>query len=86
MLPEQHVHHLPVLVDRPVEVVLVLAPEEEHFVDVALLAERAAVLADLGCQERPEGLHPPQHRALTDIDPPLSEQLHDARGGEWVAQ
>ena len=58
LLPEQDIHHLPVFVYRPLERVLVLAPEEEPLVDVALGAQRRAVLAHRGGEQRPEGLHP----------------------------
>jgi len=44
------------------------------------------MLASFGGQLRPECLDPAQHAAVGHIDAALGQQLHHARGGEWVAQ
>ena len=86
VLAQQHADHLPMLVDRAIQVPLVLAAEEEHLVDVPTLPESSTVLASFGSQLRPEGLDPAQYGPVRHVDAALSEQFHDTRGRQWVAQ
>jgi hypothetical protein len=58
VLLEEDVDHLAVLVHHAIQGVLVPAPEEEHLVDVAPGAQRAAMLADLGGEQGVERLDP----------------------------
>ena len=68
------------------QVPLIPAAKEQHFVGVPTTAERATVLASFGGQLGPECLDPAQHGAVGHVDTALGQQLHHARGGQWVAQ
>jgi hypothetical protein len=48
--------------------------------------ERPTMLTRFLCQLRPERLNPAQHGAVGHIDAALGQQLHHARGGQWVSQ
>jgi hypothetical protein len=62
VLSQQNIHHLPVLVDRPIQVALLGATEEEYFVDPPAPAEAPTVPACLDGELRAEGLGPAEDR------------------------
>ena len=74
------------LIDSAIQIPLVFAAEKEHLVRVPAATHWSTVLARLGCQLWPERLNPPQHSTLGYVDAALGQQLHHARGREWVAQ
>src|SRR2546425_13223559 len=74
VLPEQHVHHLAVLVDGAGQVPLVLAAEEEHLVGVPAATEWPTGLASFSRLLWPKSLDPAQHGAVRHVDGTVGEQ------------
>jgi len=67
-LPEQHIHHLAMLINRPIEVALLLAAETKHLIHPPPPPRAPTVRTDGSRQLRAKRLDPGQHSPCRDID------------------